>query len=185
MRRCRCTSDFLPLLLSLMDPPCAQENFEFWEGAHDNESLTNTRCKPLDTTDGSSSPSSPSTVYLPTNEKPLPRSAPQQQTVFRRIHLMWNCLHRPERRIHYALFWLISKKMSAILFCAFVRSFFLLLALLFVQNVSLSWWMYCAVTTYLPALVWICCFYVWGRGKETRDRNPGLKKKIRSILYTM
>lgn len=85
-------------------------------------------------------------------------------------------------------FWLISQKMSAILF----RSFFLLLALLFVQkkNVSLSWWMYCAVTTYLPALVWICCFYVfWGEKGTEGQRNPGLKRKkkmtIRSILYTM
>lgn len=39
--------------------------------------------------------------------------------------------------------------------------------------------MYCAVTTYLPALVWICCFYVWGGGggEGQWDRNPGLKKE--------
>lgn len=45
---------------------------------------------------------------------------------------------------------------------------FFQLALLFVQNVLLSWWMYCAVTTYLPAFEWICCFYVLGHsGTET------------------
>lgn len=80
---------------------------------------------------------------------------------------------------------------------------FLLLALLFVRNVSLSWWMYCAVTTYLPALVWICCFSVffvviisWGGGGGgdggEREQHGAeamvLKiqiKKIRSLLSTI
>lgn len=64
---------------------------------------------------------------------------------------------------------------SVRLFC-----FFLLLALLFVQNVSLSWWMYCAVTTYLPALVWIRCFYVWLGGRELKG---GKKKDWINTVY--
>lgn len=85
----------------------------------------------------------------------------------------------------------------SVLLCLFV----LLLALLFVQNVSLSWWMYCAVTTYLPALVWICCFYVFvffffggiGQGSRVlglgRDgegtESPGLRVKKKSLEFTM
>lgn len=68
--------------------------------------------------------------------------------------------------------------------CLFVRSFVLLLALLFVQNVSLSWWMYRAVTTYLPALVWICCFYVFFfsfGGTGGTGRIPGLKKEKKRL----
>lgn len=41
--------------------------------------------------------------------------------------------------------------------------------------------MYCAVTTYLPALVWICCFYVLGRegeGQRTeQQKNLWFQKK--------
>lgn len=88
-----------------------------------------------------------------------------------------NCATLPfqawNRRTRSTFVWLISQKMSAILLRLFVRSFFYLPYCSY-KNVSLSWWMYRAVTTYLPALVWICCFYVlfWGR-----NRSPGLKKK--------
>lgn len=41
--------------------------------------------------------------------------------------------------------------------------------------------MYRAVTTYLPALVWICCFYVLFLCFGGRNRNPSLKKKEKKV----
>lgn len=152
-------------------------------------SLTTTRYKPLNTTEGSLSLISPFTLYLPTNEKPHLVWFLQQQLLFIRIHFEWCWLFRPQREGSIMpCFWLISKKMSAILLRLFVSLFvclfFLLLALLFVQNVSLSWWMYCAVTTCLRLYGFAVSMF--GGKKGRRDRNPGLKKKkISSILYTM
>lgn len=44
--------------------------------------------------------------------------------------------------------------------------------------------MYCAVTTYLPALVWISCFYVFGR-EGTGDKLWFKKKKyqIKTVYH--
>lgn len=116
----------------------------------------------------------PFTVYLPTNEKPYLVWLYSSEI----INTAWYCLFRPKRGGYIMP---CSGSFQGKCLPSFsVCSFFLLLALLFVQNVSLSWWMYCAVTTYLPALVWICCFYVWGT-KGRGDRNPGLKKKRKRL----
>lgn len=50
--------------------------------------------------------------------------------------------------------------------------------------------MYRAVTTYLPALVWICCFYVLfclfsGGGTETlvKKKNKKVKNIVKHVTY--
>lgn len=89
-----------------------------------------------------------------------------------------------KRRIHYALFWLISKKMSAILFRLFVRSFFYLP---YCSYETYRWVDECIVLLLLTCLrLYGFAVSMFGGGRDGVDRIPGLKKKkIRSILYTM
>lgn len=164
-----------------MNIQCAEQNFEFWEGTHQIKRVwpppgTNhsTRLKAALPSDP------PFTVYLPTNEKLYLVWVYSSNCCSEEYTLCENCLFRPKREEYimpcfFVVFFLAHFKENVchpFPFCLF----FLLLALLFVQNVSLSWWMYCAVTTYLPALVWICCFYVWGE-KGTEGQKPWFKKK--------
>lgn len=161
--------EFLPRLLSLINIQCAEE---FWPCAHDNENLTNNRYEPLNITEGSFSPSDPLLLCtcLPA------RSLTSFGSTTARVNSAWYCLLRPNREVYIMPCFGSFQRKCLPSFSVPLFVFFLLLALLFVQNVSLSWWMYCAVTTYLPALVWICCFYVWVGKKGQGDRNPGLKK---------
>lgn len=95
------------LFLSLIKSQCTQKN------------LTNTRYKPFTTTEGS--------FFL--SDPPLLCTCPQTRSfssLFRRRNSTLYCLFEAsKRRIHYALFWLILKKMSAILFHLFFFFFYL------------------------------------------------------------
>lgn len=132
----------------------------------DNESPTNTRYKPLNTTEGSSSPQIPLycvCVYLPTNEKPylVAASVVSEEYVI-------TAFSRPEREGYIMpCFGSFQRKcLPSFSVCSFVCSFFYLP---YCSYKTYRWVdeCNCAVTTYLPALVWICCFYVRGGKRET------------------
>lgn len=171
-------------LLFLIHFQYAEEKSVNFKKEPTQQSLTKHQVNPLNSTEGSSSLRSPVTESLLNDKKPyLLRfcSNKHNNTCSTRLPFQaW------KRRIHYALFWLISKKMSAILFCSsFVRSFFYL--------------PYCSYKTYrwvdeCIVLLLLTCLRLYGfavsmfgeGGWRGGYSNPGLKKKkIRSILYTM
>lgn len=158
----------------------------FKEGAWDkDENLTTTREEPLSATEGGLSLRSPFTVSSPAKEKPYLiwfDSSDFCSKKKRKSDAMW--LFFQAWNIHSALSWLISKKMSAVLFafvCLFVRSFFYLP---YCSYKTYRWVDECIVLLLLTCLrlygfaVSMFFFSFGGRGD---GKNPWFKKRKKRL----
>lgn len=159
-----------------------RKTFEFWEGTRDNESdqhqvqTTQHHWRQL------FPHIPPFTVYLPTNEKPYLVWFYSSKRCSKEYILCDTASGLKEKD---ALFWLISKKMSAILFRLFVRSFFYLP---YCSYKMYRWVDECIVLLLLTCLrLYGFAVSMFGGEKGTGGQKPWFKKKkkIRTILYTM
>lgn len=163
-----------------MNIQCAEQNFEFWEGTHQIKRVWPPPGTNHSTPLKAALPSDPPfTVYLPTNEKLYLVWVYSSNCCSEEYTLCENCLFRPKREEYimpcfFVFFWLISKKMSAILF-RFVCSFFYLP---YCSYKTYRWVDECIVLLLLTCLrLYGFAVSMFGGKKGRRDRNPGLKKK--------
>ena len=115
MRRCSCTSEFLPLLLFQVNIPCAEGN-TFEKGTHQTTRYHQRQLFPQ----------IPPLLWTRPLSRSLTSFSPTAATVVQKKKKKLGHDRAPfrpnRRRTRHALLWLISKQMSAISFRSFVLS---------------------------------------------------------------